>query len=283
MALSRRRIGASLGLAPFLIYVSVFLLIPTIVVVIGSVYSNGEFNLEAVKALFQPELLKVTFNTMVLALSTALIGAIFGGLVAYVVSTAKPNGVLRKFVTSLSGVLAQFGGVTLAFAFVAAVGSSGVLTLWLEDHANIDIGGIWLYSLRGLVLVYSYFQIPLMVIVFFPAIDGIRPQWREAADTLGASTWQYWRHVGVPLLFPAFLGSLLLLFANAFAAFATAAALVNQGQPILALQIGNAIGNEVLLGGESRGYAIALEMVVIVGIVMYGYSKLERRTTRWLR
>jgi putative spermidine/putrescine transport system permease protein len=283
VAEAKRRIGASLGLAPFLVYVTLFLLIPTVVVVVGSVYSNGQFSLEAIKALFGSELLKVTFNTILLALSTAIIGTIVGGMVAYVISTAKPNGILRRFVTSLCGVLAQFGGVTLAFAFVATVGSAGVLTLWLQAHANTDISGIWLYSLRGLVLVYSYFQIPLMVIVFLPALDGIRPQWREAADTLGASTWQYWRHVGIPLLFPAFLGALLLLFANALAAYATAAALVNQGQPILALQIGNAIGNEVLLGGQSRGYAIALEMVVIVGLVMFGYSKLERRTTRWLR
>ena len=157
---------------------------------------------------------------------------------------ASPNGTLRQFVTSVSGVLAQFGGVTLAFAFIATVGREGVVSGWLQD-INIDItNSTWLFSLTGLKLVYAYFQIPLMVIVFIPALDGIRPQWREAADNLGATTWQYWRHVGIPLLTAGVPGLALLLFANAFAAYATAAALINQGSPILALKIGDAISNE---------------------------------------
>jgi putative spermidine/putrescine transport system permease protein len=122
-----------------------------------------------------------------------------------------------------------------------------------------------------------------MVIVFLPALDGIRTQWRGAADTLGATTWQYWRHVGLPLLFPSFLGCTLLLFANAFAAYATAAALVNQGAPILALQIRKALGSEVLLGHQNLAYSIALEMIVIVAVVMFAYSRLQRRTSGWLR
>ena len=141
-------------------------------------------------------------------------------------------------------MLAQFGGVAFAFAFIATVGRQGIVSGWLQD-LNIDItNSTWLFSLTGLKLVYAYFQIPLMVIVFIPALDGIRPQWREAAENLGASTWPYWRHVGIPLLLPAFLGSTLLLFANSFAAYATARALISQGAPILALRIGQAIGNE---------------------------------------
>ncbi|HEU0128241.1 MAG TPA: ABC transporter permease subunit, partial [Pseudonocardiaceae bacterium] len=141
----------------------------------------------------------------------------------------------------------------------------------------------WLFTLTGLTLVYTYFQVPLMVIVFLPALDGIRPQWREAADTLGATTWQYWRHVGLPLLFPSFLGCTLLLFANAFAAYATAAALVAQGAPILPLQIRDGLQSEIRFGYENVAYSIALEMVLIVAIVMYAYYRLQRRTSGWLR
>ncbi len=151
-----------------------------------------------------------------------------GALLAYVVATGDPEGLLRRMVTAACGVLAQFGGVQLAFAFIATVGSEGFLALMLSD-VGIDIGGIWLYNLSGLILVYTYFQIPLMVLVFLPALDGIRPQWREATSTLGGTTWAYWRHVAVPLLTPPFLGAMLLLFANAFSAYATAAALVGQG------------------------------------------------------
>lgn len=253
---------------------------------VGAVTVENRFDLSAFHAIFGSVLLQVTLHTIVLALSTALIGAVVGALVAYAVATASETGILRRLVMSISGVLAQFGGAMLAFAFIATVGPSGIVTLWLysvSDH-HINLGGsLWLYSLRGLVLVYSYFQIPLMVIVFIPAIDGMKTQWREAADTLGASTWQFWRHVGGPLLFPAFLGSTLLLFANAFSAYATAGALISQGAPILPLQIRAALTSEVLLGYQNLGYAIALEMVVIVAIVMTLYAVLQRRTARWLR
>ena len=149
----------------------------------------------------------------------------------------------------MCSVLAQFGGVMLAFAFLATIGLSGVITVWAQDQFGWDLAGSgWLYALPGLILVYTYFQIPLMVIVFLPALDGIKPQWREAAVNLGASTWQYWTQVAVPLLRPAFLGSLLLLFANAFAAYATAAALVSQGSPVLPLLIRAALTSEVVLG-----------------------------------
>ena len=283
MAVAPRRIGASLGLAPFLVYVTLFLIIPTVVVAIGAITVDGAFDLSGLSALTEPFLLRVTRDTVWLALRTAVAGAVLGAVVAYVVSTADPAGILRKLVTSASGVLAQFGGVTLAFAFIATVGREGIVTGWLQNlGVDISTSG-WLFTLKGLTLVYTYFQVPLMVIVFLPALDGIRPQWREAADTLGATTWQYWRHVGLPLLFPSFLGCTLLLFANAFAAYATAAALVAQGAPILPLQIRDGLQSEIRFGYENVAYSIALQMVLIVAIVMYAYYRLQRRTSGWLR
>ena len=133
------------------------------------------------------------------------------------------------------------------------------------------------------MLVYTYFQVPLMVIVFLPALDGLKPQWREAARSLGGSAWTYWRRVAGPVLAPAFFGSMLLLFANAFSAYATAAALVSQGAPIVPLQIRNLQTSEVLLGQQNLGRALGLGMVVVVGVVMALYALLQRRTTRWLR
>lgn len=262
-----------------------FLLIPTLVVVIGAVLDgNSAPTLDNVRALTDPTVLSAFRRSIVLSASTAAIGALLGGLLAHAVSTARPDGILRRMVTAASGVLAQFGGVTLAFAFVATIGLQGLVTIFAKDHLGIDLfsGGVWLFELPGLVLVYSYFQIPLMVIVFLPALDGLRVQWREASDSLGGSTWQYWRYVAGPVLVPSFLGSALLLFANAFSAYATAAALVSQGSPIVPLQIRAALTSEVLLGRADLGKALALGMVAVVAVVMVGYALLQRRTSRWL-
>jgi putative spermidine/putrescine transport system permease protein len=220
---------------------------------------------------------------VILSAVTSVVGAVVGGLLAYAVSTAREGGVLRRLVTSLCGVLAQFGGVTLAFAFIATVGLQGFLTLRLQQ-IGIDLGNsTWLFEWdKGLMLVYVYFQIPLMLIVFLPAVEGLRPQWREAAETLGGSAWDYWRRVGGPILAPSFIGATLLLFTNAFSAYATAAALVSQGSPILPLNIAGTFSSEVILGQENIGKAMALAMVAVVAVVMTIYALLERRTSKWL-
>ena len=227
-------------------------------------------------------MLREFWTSFELSAVSAVLGAFLGALLAYVVVTGKPGGMLRRVVTAASGVLAQSGGVTLAFSFIASVGGQGFLALGL-DRLGVDITGPWLFTLPGLILVYLYFQIPLMVLVFMPALDGIKPQWREAAESLGATPWQYWRHVAIPLLTPPFLGATLLLFANAFAAYATAAALISQGSIIVPLQIRTQLSSEVILGQENFGKALALGMVIIVAIVMTAYSRLQRRSSRWLR
>jgi putative spermidine/putrescine transport system permease protein len=284
-----RRVGITrarslLGTVPFFAYVAIFLIIPTLVVVIGAFTGDGGFTLANITALGDDYILDAFGRSILLSASTALLGAIIGALLAYALTTAKPGGLLRRVVTAMSGVLAQFGGVTLAFAFVATIGLSGFVTVFLRDNAGVDLyaNGVWLFELPGLVLVYTYFQIPLMVIVFLPALDGIRPQWREAAESLGGTTWQYWTRVAGPLLAPAFLGSTLLLFANAFSAYATAAALVSQGSPIVPLQIRGALTSEVVLGQANLGKAMALGMVVVVAIVMALYALLQKRTAKWL-
>ena len=276
--------GALLGVLPFFTYTMIFLLVPTLIVVVGA-FLDGKSRptLGNLAALGQPQIVSAFMNSVLLSAVTAVLGAVFGALLAYAVSTAREGGPLRRMITSVCGVLAQFGGVTLAFAFGATVGSEGFLTLWLRK-IGIDLAGsTWLYEPdKGLMLVYTYFQIPLMLIVFLPAVEGLRPQWREAAESLGGSTWDYWRHVGGPILAPSFIGAMLLLFTNAFSAYATAAALISQGSPIIPLQIGGTLSSEVILGQENIGKAMALGMVAIVAVVMTLYVVLERRTSKWL-
>jgi putative spermidine/putrescine transport system permease protein len=283
-AVMGRRIRESLPLLPFLAVVTIFLIVPTVTVIVMAFVADGSFSLDRITALFSPTALAALGKSVLLSGSTALIGAVLGAVLAWLIVSSPPSSMIRRAVLALCSVLAQFGGVALAFAFLATIGLNGVLTVWARDQLGWDLTGSgWLYGLPGLTLVYTYFQIPLMVIVFLPALEGLRKQWREAAANLGASTWQYWREVAVPLLTPAFLGSALLLFANAFAAYATAAALVSQGSPIVPLLIRAALTSEVVLGQSGFAYALALEMIVVVAAVMLAYNALVRRTARWLK
>ncbi|MCO7220067.1 ABC transporter permease subunit [Klenkia sp. PcliD-1-E] len=219
-------------------------------------------------------------GSLQLSAITAVLGAVLGLALAVAVLQARRGQLLRRLVLTASGVLANFGGIPLAFAFIATIGNAGVVTALL---GRVGLAGFSLYSMTGLALVYLYFLVPLMVLTIVPALEGLRPQWREASDVLGASAWQYWRRVGGPVLAPPVLGATMLLFASSFAAYATARALVGSSIPLVPLQIADALSSNVLVGSENVGKALALGMVVLVGLVLIFYTWVQRRTQRWLR
>lgn len=286
-ARSRRfAVGSSLPLLPFLLFVTIFLIVPTVTVAIGAFQdADGAFTTANLDALTSEPAMKALKGSLILASSTALIGGTLGALLAWAISLSGPTSLLKRASLSVSGVLAQFGGVMLAFAFVATIGIQGFITVLLRDQFGIDIfaDGVWLYEAPGLVLPYIYFQVPLMIIIFMPALEALKPQWAEASATLGGTTATFWLRIGFPVLAPSFLGSLLLLFANAFSSYATAAALTSQGQSIVPLQIRAALTSETLLGRENLAGALALGMIVVMAIVMSLYALLQRRAARWQR
>ncbi len=271
-----RRLSAPtwIGTVPFLAYVAIFLLLPTGIVVVDALKNpNGAWAFSNVTELGNSLVRGYFIGSFKLCLISSALGAVLGAILAYAIASGDPDGVVRRLYLAASGVLAQFGGVTLAFAFQVLIGPVGLLF-----HAS------WYYDFPwGIALIYTYFQIPLMVLVFLPAIDGVKVQWREASENLGASAWQYWRYVGGPLLMPAFLGGLLLLFANALSAFATIQAWENQIAYIVPQQISTAMSSEVGLSNVNVADLLALGMVVMVAIVMTGYALLQRRAARWLR
>jgi putative spermidine/putrescine transport system permease protein len=231
----------------------------------------------------QPQYTEAFKQSLLLSAWTSILGAIFGTWLAYAIVTAPAKSPLRRLVSTGSGVLAYFAGVPLEFAFIAALGQTGVATALLS-HVGVNLykDGFNVGSLTGVGLAYVYFQVPLMVLLITPALEGLRPQWREAAQGLGASSWAYWRNVGGPVLAPAFLGSTLLLFGNAFAAYATAFALVGGTVPLVPSQIKAALSGNVFVNQDKVGLALGLEMIVVVGIVMIAYGLLSRRASRWL-
>ncbi len=279
----RARSWAWLGLAPFALYVALFLALPTILAVATGFFDRaGRLTGDNLSALADPVILMTFWNTTWLSLLTAAVGAAIGALVCYAAMGLPPTGVIRSMLDAATGVLAQFGGVMLAFVFIATIGTQGVVTVLLRDRFGIDIdSGSWLYALPGLILPYIYFQVPLMVITFLPALAALRPQWVEANLTLGGTRTTFWTRIGIPVLAPSFLASFLLLFANAFSSYATAAALASQGSQIVPLQIRAALTSETVLGRENLAGALALGMIVVVGVVMWLYSVIQNRAARW--
>jgi putative spermidine/putrescine transport system permease protein len=194
-----------------------------------------------------------------------------------------PSGV-RATLLTFSGVASNFAGVPLAFAFLATLGRLGLVTVILRDWFGINIYalGFNLLSFSGLTITYLFFQIPLMILIVTPAVDGLRREWREAADILGASSFQYWRMVAIPILWPSLLGTFALLFANSFGAVATAYALTGSSLSIVPILLFAQIRGDVLQDPH-LGYALAFGMIVVTGIANTIYIWLRVRSERWLK
>jgi putative spermidine/putrescine transport system permease protein len=273
------------GIVPFSAYVIRGLLLPMVAVAIGAFQdNNGGFTFSNISAATHGIYLHGFWQSIILSLFTSILPAILGLLIAYAIFTAKRGNILRQVTITASGVFANFGGVPLAFLFIASLGSTGLITHWIQN-LGLDLysHGFTLYNLYGVIVVYLYFQIPLMVLIILPALEGLRPAWREAAQNLGARTWDYWRFVAGPVLLPSFMGCVLLLFGSALSAYATAEALTNGTIPLTAIQIGSFLNGNVIAGQENIGKALGLGMVVIIAIAMVIYVVTQRRAAKWLR
>ncbi|MBP0450057.1 MULTISPECIES: ABC transporter permease subunit [unclassified Kitasatospora] len=280
----RRPGGAWLATVPLFLFFVIGFGLPAVAIVIGAFTTSsdaeggaGRFTLDNITASVQGAYWTAMVSSLKLSGLTALLATLIGLPIAQAVVTSR-NTWLRQAVLTASGVLANFGGLPLAFAFVATLGNAGEVTklLHLTDH------GWSLYSFTGLTIVYLYFLIPLMVLTITPALDGLRVQWREAAHNNRATTVQYWRHVALPILLPSLLGGFVLLFGSAFAAYATAAAMVGATVPLVSRSIADALSGNVLVGQGNLALALSLNMIVVAVLVMAVYLPLQRRSARWL-
>ncbi|MEA9986631.1 MULTISPECIES: ABC transporter permease [Subtercola] len=289
-ATPRRRGLTWLGLVPFGAYVVLFLAIPAVLAVASGFFdADGAFTLSNFSAYTNPAILNNFWSSLWISAVTSILGAVFGALICFALLGTKADRALRSTVDSASSVLAQFGGVMLAFAFIATIGAQGVLTKWLISLGlttnvfnSFNGSGPLLYQVPGLVIPYLYFQVPLMVLTFMPAMEGLKSTWAEANATLGGTRFTYWTRIGMPILAPAFFGSLILLFANSFSSYATAAALISQGG-IIPLAIRQQLTSETIVGVANVAGVLALGMVVVMIVLMSVYTALQRRASRWRR
>ena len=230
--------------------------------------------------------LRHSYRTSIeVSLVTAGAGAVLGLLIAYAAIREGTPRWIRSAYTTFSGVAANFGGIPLAFAFIATIGTIGIVTQFLQNqlHFSLYQHGFSLFTKTGVEIVYLYFQIPLMILVIAPAIDGLRREWREATSNLGASAFQYWRYVGLPVLVPSILSTFILLFGNSFAAYATAYGLTTgQGVPLVPIQIGFDISGNVV-SNPHEAQALAFGMFVVLTVMMLIYLPLQRRSSRWAK
>ncbi|WEJ59488.1 ABC transporter permease subunit [Devosia sp. FJ2-5-3] len=282
----RRRIPwDALAVAPFIIFAVMFLFLPTLSLAVTAFTDRaGNFTLDNFAGLFSDQIIAAYWISIRISGASAIIGAVVGLAITLAIIRGRLPSGIRSAVMTFSGVASNFAGVPLAFAFIATLGRLGLVTIILKTVFGFDLyrAGFNLLSFWGLTLTYLYFQIPLMVLIIAPAVDGLKKEWNEAAQILGASRWQFWRYIGFPILWPSFLGTLSLLFANAFGAIATAWALTGSNLNIVTVLLYNQIRGDALQN-PGLGAALAIGMIVITSLANVIYLVIAARAERWMK
>lgn len=271
-----------LGVLPFMLFALLFLILPTAYLMIGAFQNaEGHFTLANVRGLLEANVLEAYWISFKISAASALGGGLLGFVLAWAAVMGKLPAWIRPTLMTFSGVASNFAGVPLAFAFLSTLGRMGLVTVLLRTYFDINLyaSGFSILSFVGLALTYLYFQIPLMVLIVTPALEGLKKEWREACDCLGGTAFHYWRYVALPVLWPSMVGAMLLLFANAFGAVATAYALTGSSLNIVPILLYAQIRGDVL-HNPNLGYAMALGMIVITGLANAGYMVLRSKTER---
>ena len=266
---------AVLCLVPFAVFFIVFQIAPLVWVLIHSVQSeesgwglanfikifNSKFYLQAIQ-----HSLEISFWSSLLGIVIAILGSY---------SLRKVDSRLRNFVNAFANMTSNFSGVPLAFAFIILLGFNGSITIMLKQAGIIE--DFNLYSKTGLIILYTYFQIPLGVLLLYPAFDALREDWRESASLLGANSWQFWRFIGLPVLTPALLGTFVILLANALGAYATVYALTTGNFNVLPIRIAAMVSGDISLD-PNMASALAVILVGLMTLVTLVHQWLLKRS-----
>jgi len=271
---TRGRYLAMLCLLPFALFFLVFQIAPLGWVAIHSVQAEGGWSLDNFSKVFASKFyLQALQRSLEISFWSSLFGIIIATLGAY--SLRQVDSKLRDFVSAFANMTSNFAGVPLAFAFIILLGFNGALTLLLKQIGLLEDFSI--YSKTGLILVYTYFQIPLGVLLLYPAFDALREDWRESAALLGASYWQFWRHIGLPVLTPALLGTFVILLANALGAYATVYALTTGNFNVLPIRIAALVAGDISLD-PNLASALAMVLVGLMTLVTVVHQWLLKRS-----
>ncbi|MBP3139695.1 ABC transporter permease [Aliivibrio fischeri] len=258
-----KKMKPAIWLAPFALFFYLFQLAPMIWVFINSFIYEDEYSFENYQEIFDSSFMLQGFsNSLWLSIWSSLIGLMIATLL--VSSLRRIDSKLRDGVIAFTNMSSNFSGVPLAFAFIIILGVNGAFTLLLKQYGLID--DFNLYGKWGLLSLYIYFQIPLAVLLLYPAFDALSDDWQAASALLGAKTWQYWTKIALPVLFPALLGTFIILIANAIGAYASVYALTNGNYNVITVRIASLVSGDLFLE-PNLAAAISVILMAILAFI----------------
>lgn len=216
-------------------------------------------------------------NSVGISLFSSVVAIVFTTVTTYAIVSHSKR--LREIFVVIANMTSNFAGIPLAFAYIILLGSSGVLLIFGRRAGIHWLANYNLYSSLGLCIVYFYFQLPMGIILLLPIYDALERGWRESAELLGASSFQYWRRIGLPVLMPSIVGVFAMMFANAMGAYASAEALTGTGVNLLSIRIANTVTGDIFARPEiGAALSVLLAMILLINMILG--DKLAKRAEK---
>lgn len=262
----KEKLKYGLFLIPLGLIVFFVLIIPIISVITGSLKEDGSnvYTLNNYIYILKSKFYRQGFfNSIRLSFISSILGILISFQLAYSISRLSQK--IKNLVLLYSNMMSNFSGLSLAFAFIIILGANGAATLILKEFGITEFN---IYSQGALILVYTYFQIPLGTLLLYPAFDSLDERWKEACSLLGGSKKDYWLQIGLPILKSPILGTMIILFTNAMGAYATAYGIMTSNYNIIPIRIGALISGDVVLK-PNLASTLAVFLVIIILFVFF--------------
>ena len=263
---------------PFVLLILFYEIVPIVMIVVRSFMPEGAigFTVEHYSKIFSERFyLRAITNSVLVSFGSSLIGlliAFFGAKAAHSSRLKQKN----MFISILN-MTSNFAGIPLAFAYIILLGNVGVLVMFGKAAGIEVLAGFQLYTIRGLMLTFVYFQVPLATMLLIPAFEALRNEWRESVSLLGGSSFYYYIKIALPIMTPGIFGTLSVLFANALSAYATAYALLLNNFPLLPIRIAEQFSGDVVQHKEFGSALAVIMMTLMVAAILINNHIIKRQ------
>ncbi len=262
-------------LSPALGAVALLLLLPLVFIVVYSFWLRSAVGPDTVgfhldnwqRALTDPFYRYILLNTLKIAAITTVLCAVLGYPAAYFVARSRGNKVILLLLLMLPFWISY---IIRTMSWINILGSSGALNTALMTLGITSEPIRMLYNEASVILGLVHFLLPFMVLNVFVSLDGIDTSLEDAANSLGATRWQAFTQVTLPLSLPGLAAGGLLCFVLAAGSYVTPVVLGGPRDAMFANLVYEAIITQL---NWPMGSALSLLLLFVLGGLVALYNR----------
>lgn len=237
----------------------------------GATYTLGNY----ARAYLDPGLARLFLNSILYAGGTCLVAFVIGTYLAWV--SERTNTPLKPAIAVTALVPFIIPGVLNTIAWLLLLSPRiGLVNLALRSVLGLPFSPFNVYSLEGMVWVEAIHLYPLVFLLMSAAFRSMDMSLEEASVVSGSGTFTTFRQVTLPLMRPALVSALLIMFVRAIESFEVPALIgIPARVPVFTSKIFLAIHQFPSDFGLAGSYAITLLLLSAGGVLVY------QRVTRY--